>query len=91
LTSTEDIRAWHQKVTQEEDERRVRFQQQLRKINAMSSDYADEAQSGADFPLYQRAAERTDIDTSRAQRLVELLEAATGSEDFILDIRDISV
>ena len=91
LKTTEDFRAWHQRMKREEEERRKQFTKQLKKINSLSVRYLEEAYSGDDFALYQRSAERDAIDTTRAEKLVSLLESVRCSEDFIEDIRDISV
>lgn len=91
VTNVEDFRSWHQRVTREEEERMERFHAQLNRVNHLSSLYAEEASSGADFSLYQCSAERHSEDTSRAERLVQLLRDASSNEPFIQDLRDISV
>lgn len=91
ITNVEDFKALHQQATREEEERRERFQSQLHRIDLLSSLYAEETASESDFPLHQCSAERHREDTSRAERLVQLLRDACGNVPFIQDLRDISV
>jgi len=91
ITNVEDFKSWHQQAAREEEEHRARFQAQLQRISLLSSLYADDSPSESDYPLHQCSAERHTEDTSRAERLVQLLKDACSNVPFFQDLRDISV
>ena len=89
--SVEEVRAWHQRVRREEEERNEQFKAQLRRLDGLAEGYEEEVKDGNDYKLYQCASERHMEDTSRSTRLIHLLESASSSVPFFQDLRDISV